>query len=37
MLVERGAIPRFEVNHRDRDWISLVVEEQRQIARFDGT
>jgi len=36
MLVERGAITRLKGDHRHRDWIALVFEEQRQIAGFDG-
>jgi hypothetical protein len=37
MLVERGAIARLKGDHRYCDWIALVLEEQRQITRFDGT
>ena len=35
MLVERRAVARIECDHRHRDRISLVLEKQRQVVRFD--
>lgn len=37
MPVELGAIARFEGDHRHRDGVALVFEEQREVAGFDWT
>ena len=35
MLVERSPVARMECDHGHRDRISLVLEKQRQVVRFD--
>ena len=35
MLVERSPVARIECDHGHRDRISLVLEKQRQVGRFD--
>jgi hypothetical protein len=35
MLVEGSPVPRIERDHGHRDRISLVLEKQRQVVRFD--
>jgi hypothetical protein len=35
MLVERSSVARMECDHGHRDRISLVLEKQRQVVRFD--
>jgi hypothetical protein len=35
MLVEGSPVARIECDHGHRDRIALVLEKQRQVARFD--
>jgi hypothetical protein len=35
MLVERSPVARIECDHGHRDRISLVLEKQRQVVRFN--
>jgi hypothetical protein len=35
VLVERSALARLQGDHGHRDRISLVLEKQRQVGRFD--